>query len=665
MSKVRSLATKKSLKRFVNSIWLFPVVAALAVIGLTALQISGSSIGVYHQYLYGNTVQDPDLLLNKPRPIRSDEWLTNTQLAIAQKENGFQRINENIGNGQNMSVIVDAPRKDWSSVFKPHDAAFYVLPVGYALAFKWWFMAYLLLMASYFFVLFLLPGRRLLATCLALALLFSPFVQWWYQFVTLGSMYYSLFIALACGYLLRAKKASQAIVAGVALSYLLVSFVLVFYPPFQIACGLVTAAFVLGYFLERLPKLSRRQLLSKLGIFLAASAVAGLLVFVFLNANSQAIEATQNSAYPGNRVVPNGGFDASRFFSTQLAFPFQKESYASNYYFPTRGISNQSEASNFLYLMPFLVLPGALLVIRRYRAEKTVDWPLVTTMVLFGIFIVRLFVFHYDALLKPLLLHSVPHHRLLIGTGLLGMVYTVLIIRALSHYKKALAHKYLILAYSIAVLLFEIFFGLIIMHRAPGFINPPMLVLLALPFPVIIYLLLTKRFVPATAVLLLFSLASTMFIHPLYRGTEIVSDTPISQRVRQLAAEDDGRWVTEGFLLQHFALMNGARSLTGTYTYPQLALWKDIPGAAAYDYNRFAHVDFKIDRNPGSTPTSLELEGGDSFTVKSEACSQYLKNKGVRFILTEEPLTPEASCARLVDTIPYPARTFYIYHLDQ
>src|SRR5207237_218388 len=107
--------------------------------------------------LYGPGHKDSKLLLNKPREIRSDEWVWNSQMIMAQASNHYARINSNLGHGMDMSLIIDVPYKDWSAVFRPQNLAFLILPFQYAFAFKWWLMAYLLVLAAYFFVLFLLP----------------------------------------------------------------------------------------------------------------------------------------------------------------------------------------------------------------------------------------------------------------------------------------------------------------------------------------------------------------------------------------------------------------------------------------------------------------------------------------------------------------------------
>src|SRR5438093_230927 len=111
--------TLSVLGRFARSIWFFPVILLIPLVVATALQINGSSVRAYHQILYGKAV-DQDLVANQPRPIRSDEWLVTTQQTIAQSKDNFSRINNHIGNGQDMSIL-DVPYKDWNIVFKPHN----------------------------------------------------------------------------------------------------------------------------------------------------------------------------------------------------------------------------------------------------------------------------------------------------------------------------------------------------------------------------------------------------------------------------------------------------------------------------------------------------------------------------------------------------------------
>ena len=90
------------------------------------------------------------MIAGSPRGVRSDEWVVNTQMIIAQAANDFKRVNYNIG-GQDMSLISDVPYKEWSIMFKPQNLTFFIMPLEYAFAFKWWLLGFSLIISCYFF----------------------------------------------------------------------------------------------------------------------------------------------------------------------------------------------------------------------------------------------------------------------------------------------------------------------------------------------------------------------------------------------------------------------------------------------------------------------------------------------------------------------------------
>ncbi len=103
----QSTSLRKSLSKFIKSKYAYPTLLAIPLIILVILGISGSSIGIYNGYFNGTTTKDQSLIVGAPRSIRSDEWIVTTQLTIAQSKNNFERINKNIGDGTDMSVIGD------------------------------------------------------------------------------------------------------------------------------------------------------------------------------------------------------------------------------------------------------------------------------------------------------------------------------------------------------------------------------------------------------------------------------------------------------------------------------------------------------------------------------------------------------------------------------
>ncbi len=651
-------------RKFFESVWLFPALLLIVLLLLTSLKISGSSIGIYHSYLNGST-KDAAVIANGPRPVRSDEWRFNTQMTIAQKNNHFQKINNHIGNGQDMSVILDVPYKSWSQVFRPHNLIFFLLPFDNAFAFKWWFMAYLLVISCYFFVLSMLPGRRLIAALLGISLLFSAFTQWWYQYITLGTLYYTFFLATAFVHLIREKERKKIIAWGVAISYLTICFVLVLYPPFQIACGIALALFVLGFALERLPTAARQELVTKSVVVGLALVVAGATTLAFIQTHADVVHSINNTVYPGKRVIKSGGYDAPHLLSGQLGGQFSRGEKAARYQIAKIGAINQSESANYLLLLPFLLLPGLYFLYKDFSKRKPTDYAMLAVNATFLFYLLWLFVPHLGILGKLTLLDKGPQNRLLIGLGVLNMFQIVLLMRRMLRDKKQPFPHSVVLGYVGLILVFEIALGIHAKHAYADFIGLPKVLALALPVPLILYALLRRRFVIASMAICAFTVFIGIGINPLYRGTSVLTKDPLSLAIRDLSSRDSGRWVSEDVYLENFAIMNGADSLSGVYAYPQLDLWKQIDqGKQSRIYNRFAHVNFDFDRQPAIHQTSLKAVGSDSFNVIVEPCGTFLRNNNVRFLITEVKLENYERCAKVIKTINYPEKAVFIYRID-
>lgn len=171
----------------------------------------------------------------------------------------------------------------------------------------------------------------------------------------------------------------------------------------------------------------------------------------------------------------------------------------------------------------------------------------------------------------------------------------------------------------------------------------------------------------AVLMMLAFSTLMSIGVNPFYKGTAILTSTQLSSSIKAAASQDPaGKWVTENASLENFASMNGARSLSGVYTYPQLELWLPIDPQRKqeYIYNRYAHVGINLDRNSNEQiPTSLLFPAADHFGILTEPCGNFLKASGVRFALTDTPLPSGDSCVHLLKNIPYPNLTIYIYRL--
>lgn len=646
------------IKKLYKSIWFFPIILFVLVIVLTTLRVSGSSIGVYNQFFYGSE-QDENLLFGRPRIIRSDEWIVSTQMAIAQENNNYETRNNNIGAGQDMSLIYDIPYRDWSTLFKPQNLSFFVLPFEYAFAFRWWFMAYLLVMGAYFFILRFLPGMYLLAIIIALSLFLSPFVQWWYIHATLGCLAYSFFVMLAFTKISDAKNNRNRILWGGVLAYSLVCFILIFYPPFQIPCGIVMLAFCLGYLADQSSG-EKNALKPTLLVTVASVAVALSISTLFVVQRQSTVSAIRNSSYPGHRTVESGGYDFTQPFVGHLALVFQSDRRASN--FVNGGVTtNQSEASGFV-LAALLLLPIMLLKIIKSSRE----FPRKTIFFIIGalvVFISWLYLPGLDFIGKITLLNRVPGNRLIIGLGLINFILLACFIAFYAKAGQKTSRSQAIL-YSLALLVACIVLNFYIYHRYTGLITGLEVLLLALPLPIFSYLFLAQKFKLAAGCLLVLSVLSTFYVNPLYRGVGVVRSSEILQSIKRLSAQYPGAWVTENSMTENFALMVGANTFSGVYLYPQPDVWDDMDNVDVETYSRYAHVSFVFDRDTErTTPTSISLSAPDNFKVTTEPCSDFLRMKSVTYLLVTERLAEDEPCISEVTKTVYPEITFYAYRL--
>ena len=394
---------------------IFPAVLTLIFISLVVLKINGSSVGLLHEIFYPNK-KDPALLANQPRPVRWDEWNVGTLKTIAQNNHGFSVFNSNVGNGEDQSVLYDLPVKDWSILFRPHNWGFLVLPLENAFAFKWWFLIYALTLTSYALCLKLLKNRVLTSVLISIFTALSPFFHWWYLSATISSFYYSLAFILLFILICEAVMFRRRVLLFIATTYVISSFVFIFYPPFMISCLLVVISFCAGFFWHYRSTIIEHWSIRKIVMYLAAIGLTALtIVSAFLYQHKDTVSSIVNSSYPGHRLVQSGGFPLYHIFSGYTQYKLQSDHTAAAI---QNSGSNQSEFSNFLLLFPFILI---LLAYLRYKKRIQFNAMIGSLIAITGI----LFFWFLIPNLSPTLgnvtlLNRIPHNRLLVGIGLLN-----------------------------------------------------------------------------------------------------------------------------------------------------------------------------------------------------------------------------------------------------
>lgn len=647
-------------KWLLASVWVYPSILLVLFAGLVAFKISGTSVGTYHKFLYGKNAPDSSLIAGQPKNVRADEWQDTTQLIVAQSQNDYKKFNPNLGSGRNLALQVEVPYKDWSAIFRPHSWGFFLMGLTRGFAFKWWLPMLLLMLSSYFFVLRLLPGKRVAAAAISISAGLSPFLLWWYQTSAYGAIAYGLFAMILVERILnrqrlrfvRSDKLSLGLYVA-ALVFVLGCFELLLYPPFQIPVALVVVAYSAGLLAQKIfgDKQKLKTLAVPLGTIVLALALTAVIGVAFIEGNKTAIHALSASLYPGKRVTTSGDLNWLYLVNGYL-MPLQEQG--------VKLFRNLSESANFIFLLPFLILPGYILLAYEFIKKRIVDWRLLALQLIGSLFLLRAFVHFGDTAYKLLLLNRVPNSRMLIGAGLVGIIQFAYVIRKADelNWRKPIQRNLLALVTAAASLIVLGATSLYVHHRHPKeFHNKSLIIISALWFSLIVFLALARRATAASLALLGFSILSGFYVLPLYRGLGFVDNSQLITAMKHVSKPGDS-WVTlDDITYENFGLLAGRKSLSGVQIYPDNNFWQQV-GGTKYEgvYNREGHAMFMT----SGLHQDMYKVKANLFDVRFY-CSDFI-TKNVNFALATHPIS--YSCTKLVDTVTYPKQSFYLYKVD-
>lgn len=656
-----SRTQKKPIKKILSSVWLFPAILLVLLIFLSIFKISGTSAGVYHDNYYGNEQKDSSLLFGEPREGRSDEWLVNTQLIVAQAANGFPHINPNYGSGKDMSLIIDVPYKEWSVIFKPQNLIFFVLPLENAFAFKWWTLLFLLITSCYFFILKILPRKKTFAILLSIAFGLSPFIFWWYQTITIMPLAYAFLISIVGLRILnkeqiswtKNRKISDALHV-ISLTYLLASFALVLYPPFQIGVAVGLIALFIGLLCEKLinEKIHIKQLLRPLVLIGVGILVAISIIAVFVITRTGAIEAITNTSHPGTRVIPSGNLNPDRVFNSFLMPILQDNTRAINYF-----INQPSEAANFILLLPLLLIPGFIVLIYEFIKRKKINFVLLIVQLFSLLLLVRMLIPVDSPIYHLFLFEKVPNERLLMGLGLLGILQIIFFLKSLERVVvKPITLTLITTSYGVSCFLLLFIVGYYTKIHYPLFINSfTEIIILASIISLIIVLFLLRRFNAFVLLFLAFSVWSVYYINPIYQGLGFLTENKVIHEINRQSNNKD-TWVSvDSILLENFPQNSNRKSLSGVQIYPD-NIWTKMEGSDRFIYNRYAQAMFMKEPSEQKKMWLVQKNViGIHFT-----CDEFTKENITR-VVSANPLDHE--CAQLMKIVHYPKEKIYIYKI--
>jgi hypothetical protein len=616
------------------------------VLVFTVLTISGSSINTWENYI---DEEGSEHYLGVPRSIRSDEWMVQTSLGLSQKYNYYERINQFVGNGQDTSVIYDAPNNHWSTLFKPHNWGFFILPEENAFAFKWWFRGAILIISTYLLLLLLTKYNYFLSISGSLIIFFTPMVQWWYSIQILEPIAYGFLALYFALRILKFESKPRLFTYFLGFSYSMLPFALALYPPFQIPVLYVVVFVFVGYIIENWNGIKENLKVKILSLFIAfIFSLATLITYYF--SVKETIDIFLDTSYPGDRFVNGGNYSLLHFLSGPYSFLLQLNSSSIPAFF-----GNQSEGASFITIVLFILLLPLILYTTLSSKLKILksNAVLICIVLLFLIQTFFIFIGFPDFIAKYSLFYLIPENRMIIGIGLLSFIGIIIFIsKYLSNEIEIYSSKKLAFIYGIISFALVFIIGRELNLIAPQYIRNIFIILFiaCLSGLIIFFLIWNDRIRLGVIALVLFSIFSAGMVNPFNIGLKPLRDSELANELIEFNKQnnpENKKWIVyDSMFYGNYLIAQGIPTLNGSHLYPQLDLWRELDPNGLYDfnYNRYSHIIFEYGEDGEEIIFSNPV--ADTLKIKINPCNQFFQDKS-NVLITETDI-PQSECLELV-----------------
>ena len=192
----------KTVKKLLNYMIKYRYIIALIVFVILVLgKFNFSSVDVWCLYL-NEPSEYYSKIIGTERTIRSDEWLVQSPMFLAQTkaEDGPQIYNENYAGGNSNALITSAPAWDITNFCKPVNWGFLLFGTEYGFSWYWSLKFIMLIMVSLEIALKVSKKDNLLALTGALLLGLAPAMMWWFSTAVVDGYIYGTAIIVLFSY---------------------------------------------------------------------------------------------------------------------------------------------------------------------------------------------------------------------------------------------------------------------------------------------------------------------------------------------------------------------------------------------------------------------------------------------------------------------------------
>ena len=638
-----------------STILAFPVLVMVAVTVLAALNLNGSSIALNSRL----GASDPDIVAGTPRVIRGDEFALATPVDIGNARRNFP-AHAWIGlTNTDMDVAgQSAPTLSITTPFVPVNFPYFATGVERAFAARWWLVAAVGLIGTYFLLL-VLRRKPLLAAVMASVVGFAPIIAWWSNSPGLVIGYLALASAARL-YALRIRSPLAAVGLALVAAYCLCAAFLVLYPPWLVSVGLVMAALVVGDVIARRPSLLRLALVGAFGL-LPTLAFLG----VWLRQSSVAIASMAATIYPGNRVSESGKGLASVLLSSGLNGVLSRSPQDIKVIPGAEFQLNESEMSAPWFSLPLLILLVTLVsvvVVHRMRASHAPDaaehdaadesspsgGPDENSLRSWAPFIAVTAVLVLELLwmLVPLpafigritLLNRVPGGRMPLALGVAAALLIYLAAGRVRGGRPAVVALLTAVTAGLAALLTWWSASQLLVPGTQGIAAG--MAMAAAVTGCLTLMCFSQRSWPAVVVLLIVVGYNYAIVNPLYRGLGPLTHSPLAVAAAAIQrSEGPTKWIdTAGVGSASVVAASGNELLSGMTVYPTRSVWERLAPMQEDQWNNFAKYIWVND--PTADPAVISPVRATLNRLRINLCSPKVDFLGIRYLVSSPTTVP-------------------------
>ena len=609
------------------------------------------SLPIWNTILPDGSPVTRGLVAGTPKQIRMDDYAVAAPWILSNVHNHLAQNNEAIG-GLNSSLVL-LPTYHPVTLFKPGHWGFMLLDSERGYSWLYDINPLILLVGGFLFFLLISRNQYWLSLTGVLTLLLSSGTVRW-SFIPSSMIGYCCATFVAAVYLLYERKPLKIALHALLLIWLICSFALVLYPPYQIPMGYLFGFAFVGYVVNnRRDLFPPKAILLKIGMLGVAVALAGLVLAGYYADIQETLKAVTSTVYPGQRSELGGTGFVGNWYSEYYSWFFDDQKVPKSWL-------NICELSHYLNFVP-VIIP---LLIALFVLDRKIDWMLGATA-LFMIFMwVWMEVGFPAGLAKASLMNMVPTRRAQIPMGVGGILLLFMYLSKLSDNSIRDAYRRVpVWANAMAVLAvvgFVIYTAYVNVNDSDGMIKPYQTFMPVVFFSLMnVLLLFTISIRYRTAIFcagLLLFLFPNLKANPLSKGMSPITENAFYKTVRQLVEQDpQARWLVNGSqYLTYMVTATGAKQITGVKYLPDRKhVLKVLDPAMKRDsaYNRYAHVTNQSYIN-GRDSVILVNQFEDAYVIAMDPCSPRMKTLNVKYqVFDHQPQPVEIRCMKSVATM--------------